>query len=44
MPLSAMNTVHRRSALPFAAIVALMFLGVAMQTATNNTEEWTIKR
>jgi Lipocalin-like domain len=39
MPLSAMNTIHRRRALPFAAIVALMFLGVALQTLAQSAQD-----
>ena len=33
-----MNTINRRSALPFAAMVALMFLGVALQTLAQTKE------
>ena len=34
-----MNTINRRSALPFAAMVALLFLGVALQTLAQSAED-----
>jgi lipocalin-like protein len=34
-----MNTVNRRSPLPFAAMVALMFLGVALQTPAQSAQD-----
>src|SRR5271166_4810950 len=42
-----MNTKNRRSALPFAAMVALMFLGVALQTPAQSAQDqlvgtWTL--
>jgi Lipocalin-like domain len=33
-----MNTINRRSALPFAAMVALLFLGVALQTLAQSAQ------
>jgi hypothetical protein len=33
-----MNTINRRSALPFAAMVALLFLGVATQTLAQSAQ------
>ena len=33
-----MNTINRRSALPFAAMVALMFLGVALQAPAQSAQ------
>src|SRR6516165_9993794 len=42
-----MDTMNRRSALPFAAIVALLFLGVALQTLAQSAKDqlvgtWTL--
>jgi len=34
-----MNSINRRSALPFAAMVALLFLGVAPQTLAQSTQD-----
>ena len=34
-----MNTINRRSVLPFAAMVALMFLGVALQTLAQSARD-----
>jgi hypothetical protein len=34
-----MNTINRRSALPFAAMVALLFLGVALQTLAQSAKD-----
>ena len=34
-----MNTINRRSALPFAATVVLMFLGVALQTLAQSAQD-----
>src|ERR1700674_2262717 len=34
-----MNTINRRSALPFAAMVALLFLGVALQTLAQSAQD-----
>jgi len=44
---SAMNTINRRSALPFAAMVALMLLGGALQTLAQSAQDqlvgtWTL--
>jgi Lipocalin-like domain len=36
---SVMNTINRRSALPFAAIVALMFLGGALRTSAQSAQD-----
>jgi Lipocalin-like domain len=42
-----MHTINRRSALPFAAMVALLFLGVALQTLAQSAKDqlvgtWTL--
>jgi hypothetical protein len=42
-----MKSINRRSALPFAAVVALMFLGVALQTLAQGAQDqligtWTL--
>jgi Lipocalin-like domain len=34
-----MNSINRRSALPFAAMVALLFLGVALQTLAQSAQD-----
>ena len=34
-----MNSINRRSALPFAAMVALLFLGVALQTLAQSPQD-----
>ena len=34
-----MNTINRRSALPFAAMVAVLFLGVALQTLAQSVKD-----
>ena len=34
-----MNTINRRSALPFAAMVALLFLGLALQTLAQSAKD-----